>query len=291
MSFRLRQFSFPVVFLTFILSANATVFSQEAYSSAALVPTASLLPGQRAQPSSALKEEACQITHSLTGQILLKISRAAFCAPADEAGSVRLTGRNLNRQTARQSSVNSARQRAELSAGEKIRYGLKRTFFRPQPYLLAGLSDSLAQLRERDQPQKDTGDKMAHGLSRYAIAFATSRTRTFLVSGLYPAIFHEDPRYKPSGRKGFKARALYAATRVFVTEDSSGHLRPNYSRPGGSLTASALANYWERNTPGHERIGVAPTFRRFGRMIGFDVLQFIVLKEFGPDIRRRIFGK
>ncbi|HWQ32760.1 MAG TPA: hypothetical protein VNQ79_07890 [Blastocatellia bacterium] len=231
------------------------------------------------------------LAQSLTGPRLLRLSRTAFCAPPKQAGSSRLPGRDSLRQSAGQTPVNSVGRMAEMSAGEKIRYGLKRTFLRPQPYLLAGLSATIIQLGERDQPQKDTGDKFADGLSRYAIAFATSSTRTFLISGLYPAIFHEDPRYKPSGRRGFAARALYAATRVFITEDDSGHLRPNYSRLGGSLTASALANFWERNTPGHERIGTAPTFRRFGRMIGFDVLQFIVLKEFGPDIKRKILGR
>ena len=205
----------------------------------------------------------------------------------DNFRSITQVGRTHNNQQVSGSSAPVS----VMTAGDKIRYGLKRTFLRPQPYLFAAFKATYTQLREEKQPQKDTGDKVADGFSRLAISLATSSTRTFLVSGLYPVIFREDPRYHPSGKKGFGARAWYAASRVFVTEDNSGHLRPNYSRLGGSLTASALANIWEQNTPEHQRIGVKPTFTRLSSMIGFDVLQFIFLKEFGPDIKRKIFGK
>ena len=88
----------------------------------------------------------------------------------------------------------------------------------------------------------------------------------------------------------FKSRLLYAASRVFVAESDEGNLQPNISRLGGNLTASALSNIWERNTPGRDRIGVGPTFGRFTRMIGFDVLGF-VMAEFGPDIKRKLLKK
>ena len=111
------------------------------------------------------------------------------------------------------------------------------------------------------------------------------------VSGVYPAIFHQEPRYQPSGKQGFKSRLLYAVSQVFVTENDHGDLQPNISRLGGDLTASALANIWERNALHHDRIGVGPTFRRFGSMVGFDVINFIVLREFGPDIKRKLLKK
>jgi len=148
----------------------------------------------------------------------------------------------------------------DLTPKEKLKYGLERAFLSPGGYAFTGVSTVITQFREEDQPHKDAGDKLADGLSRCAIKFGTRTTRSLLTSGVYPIIFNEDPRYKPSHKQDFRSRLLYAASRVFVTEDRSGGLQPNISRLGGALTASALANIWERSTPGHDRIGVGPHF-------------------------------
>ncbi len=39
-------------------------------------------------------------------------------------------------------------------------------------------------------------------------------------------------------------------------------------------------------TPVADRIGVGPTFQRFGAAVAFDVLANIVFREFGPDIEK-----
>ncbi len=177
------------------------------------------------------------------------------------------------------------------TASHKIKYGMKQAFFRPGAYIFPGLATTFIQLREHEQPHKETGDKVADTLSRYAIQFGTRSTKTLLASGLYPSLFGQDPRYQPFPQRGFGARVWYATSRVFVAKGRNGQSQFNISRIGGSLTASALANLWERNTPGRDRIGVGPTFRRFGIMVGFDVLSFVVIKEFGPDIKKFVFRK
>ena len=150
--------------------------------------------------------------------------------------------------------------------------------------MLTGISATLTQLREEDQPHKETDDKVADWLSRYAINFSTRATRTMLGSGVYPALFKQDPRYYPSEKRGFAARAAYAASRVFVTRGDNGDAQFNISRVAGTLSAAALANLWERDTPGHERTGTPATFKRFGRSLAFDALSFVVFREFWPDI-------
>ena len=180
---------------------------------------------------------------------------------------------------------------SSLTANEKFKYGLRAAFLRPEAYILTGVSAAITQATERDQPQKTAEDQVADGLSRFAIKFGTRSTKALLGSGLYPVIFDQDPRYKPSHKKGFGPRALYAASRVFVTESDNRGLGPNYSRLGGNMSASALANVWERSTPGRDRIGLGPTFSRFGTTTGFDVLSFVVFKEFWPDIKRKVFKR
>jgi hypothetical protein len=173
-----------------------------------------------------------------------------------------------------------------LTAGEKVRHGFRSAFLRPEGYAFSALSAAITQWREDSQPQKTTEDEVADALSRFARNSATRSTKSVLGSGIYPALFKQDPRYHPSEKKGFGPRALYAVSRVFVTRGDNGESQVNASRLAGTLSASALANIWERSTPGHDRIGVRPTFIRFGRSLAFDALQFVIFREFGPDIKK-----
>lgn len=175
-----------------------------------------------------------------------------------------------------------------MTAGEKVQYGLRSAFLRPEGYIFSALSAAITQAKEEDQPHKTTGDKVADGFSRFARNSASRSTRSVLGSGLYPALFRQDPRYRPSEKKGFGPRALHAVSRVFVTTGDNGRSQPNYSRLAGTMSASALANIWERSTPGHDRIGVRPTFVRVGRSLALDALRFVVFREFWPDIRKII---
>ncbi len=178
-----------------------------------------------------------------------------------------------------------------LTADEKMRRAFKVAFLSPGGYAFAGITAAITEAHERQQPQKSSDDRVADGFSRFAINFGTLSADTLLGDGLYAVILKQDPRYRPSGKHGFGPRALYAASRVFVAYGDDGRTMPNYSRLGGSLSASALANIWERSTPGHDRIGVGPTFRRFGTTVGFNMLQNILFKEFGPDIKRKLGHK
>jgi hypothetical protein len=198
---------------------------------------------------------------------------------ADTASpSVSTTKQGAAARTARQTSF------APLTADEKLRRAFKAAFFSPRPYAFAAVGAAITESREQHQPQKNNSDRFADGLSRFAINFATGSTSTLLGSGVYPAVFKQDPRYYPSHKQGFGARAAYAASRVFVTRGDDGGLEPNYSRFAGAFTASAMANVWEHSTPGHDRIGTDATLRRFGRSFISASISNIVLKEFGPDI-------
>jgi hypothetical protein len=176
--------------------------------------------------------------------------------------------------------------RAPLTAEEKINHSLHSAFLSPSSYLGAALDATITQWREQDNPNKTTGDRVADWGSRFARDFATSSTKKVFASGIYPALLHQDPRYEPSGQKGFARRTLYAASRVLVTRGDDGRPQPNYSRLAGDMTASALANLWERSTPGHDRIGTGPTFTRFGTMLAVDALTNVAFREFGPDLKK-----
>jgi hypothetical protein len=174
------------------------------------------------------------------------------------------------------------------SAGDKLRLGLKKAYFSPLTYLLPVITTVRQETSEEHPAFKDKGDKFADGLSRYGINFLTASTKQLMTVGVYPAIFRQNPHYIPSGKKGIFARSGYALKNMVVTYGDSGDRQFNASLFAGNFTTAAMANIWERNTPTHHRIGVGPTFRRFGSMVLFDAIRYIVLKEFGSDIKRLI---
>jgi hypothetical protein len=174
-----------------------------------------------------------------------------------------------------------------LTSDEKMRRAFKSAFLSPQAYALPLVSAVITEWGEDDLPHKETDDRVADALTRFAIKFGRRSTSVMLTNGVYASLFKQDPRYErgdPS--KGFAERALHAASRVFVTRGDNGKHQPNYSRFAGQLSASALSNIWEQSTPGHDRIGVDATFRRFGSSF-ITGAAINVLREFLPDITKK----
>lgn len=173
-----------------------------------------------------------------------------------------------------------------LTAGQKIKRSFHSAFLTPTPYLTNAFAAAITQWREHRPPNKTGGDELADWGSRTARDFATGSVSTLFAQGFYPALFHQEPRYERSQQKGFGRRTAHAASRVFVTRGDGGSLQPNYSLLAGEMTASALANVWERNTPGFTRVGTGATFRLFGSLLASDMLTNVVFKEFWPDIKK-----
>jgi hypothetical protein len=176
-----------------------------------------------------------------------------------------------------------------LTSGEKMHRAFKSAFLTPQAYALPLVSAIITEWGEDDLPHKDTDDRVADGLSRFAIKFGRRSTNNLLGGGVYASLFRQDPRYDRAVDKGFGGRVAHAVSRVFVTRGDNGRIQPNYSRFAGQLSSSALSNLWEQSTPGHDRIGTDATFRRFGTSFITGAV-FNVLREFAPDIKK-VFGR
>ena len=304
----------------FVQLSIALAFSQPAFSQETLTAT------QTAQPVAAVsvaekvavKEEACEqspVTPA-TGAGIESTGAATATIAASKASRFP-TARTLEISAARafsfdagarskskffDASVLPARdsggggaQQATASAytpmtsGEKMRRAFKSAFLTPQAYALPLVSAIITEAGEDDLPHKETDDRVADGLSRFAIKFGRRSTNNLLGGGVYASIFRQDPRYERGDGKGAGARVLHAVSRVFVTRGDNGKLQPNYSRFAGQLSASALSNLWEQSTPGHDRIGTDATFRRFGNSFITGALSNII-REFAPDIKK-IFGR
>jgi Carboxypeptidase regulatory-like domain len=79
---------------------------------------------------------------------------------------------------------------------------------------------------------------------RYGAALATHASGILLGRGMYPAIFHQDPRYFYKGKGTIRSRALYAIAASVIARGGDGHWQPNYSRVLGNFSAAAISNLY-----------------------------------------------
>ena len=79
---------------------------------------------------------------------------------------------------------------------------------------------------------------------RYGAALANHVSSTLLGRAVYPAIFHQDPRYFYKGKGSAGSRTLYALSAAVVARGDDGRWKPNYSRVLGHFSAAAISNLY-----------------------------------------------
>ena len=122
---------------------------------------------------------------------------------------------------------------------------------------------------------------------RYGADFTTGLTHAFFVNGAFPALLHEDPRYFRKGQGSAAGRFAYAMSRVAVTRRDSGTNGINFSEVLGSAASAGIA---DRYYPERDRGGFGGFAIRMGLQIAVES-GFNVLREYYPDISRKIFKK
>ncbi len=123
------------------------------------------------------------------------------------------------------------------------------------------------------------------GYARYYWhTLADTADENFMVAGLFPAVLHQDPRFYTLGHGGFRKRALYAASRIFIIRGDGGNEMPNYSEIIGAGAASAVSSLYY---PTHYR-----TWTKVGQKwltSGLIDSANYTFKEFWPDINHKLF--
>ena len=135
---------------------------------------------------------------------------------------------------------------------------------------------------------------------RFGSAFADGTIENFMTGAILPSLLHQDPRYFQSGKGRFSRRALYAMSRNLITRGDNGKHEFNFSEViGGAMSASISTysyhpkgQYVTTTTPGVLRYipsdrTLANTAKVWGTQYGYDTLT-LVIKEFWPDIRRKL---
>ncbi len=126
---------------------------------------------------------------------------------------------------------------------------------------------------------------------RYAATMATATSSRMLGSAVFPALFHQDPRYFYQGSGGWRSRALHAIASTFVARGDNGRNQPNFAHLLGSLSASAIANTY---LPASDR-GAGTVFQTFAidvaGNIGENLFREFILRGLVPSVPSFANGK
>jgi hypothetical protein len=143
---------------------------------------------------------------------------------------------------------------------------------------------SLAAISQARDSEPGYGQGWGAYGKRFGSAFGDGTIENFWTGAILPSVLNQDPRYYQLGEGGFWRRTGYAVSRIVVTRTDSGHETFNSSEIVGSAIAAGISTYTYH--PRSEKT-LSNTASVWGTQVGLDTVT-IVLKEFWPDIRRRV---
>jgi hypothetical protein len=178
--------------------------------------------------------------------------------------------------------VENAKDLPPLSSGQKFRLATAGVF----DWAAFPFNGALAGIAQAKNDPKEWGQGWSAYGKRYGASFADNSIGTYMTTAIFPSLLHEDPRYYQLGKGRFLHRAYHGINRLFVTRTDSGHDRFNYSESIGNAAAAAISNIY--HVPSDRT--ASRNASTFGFLILYDGLSN-ELKEFWPDIRRKVFHK
>lgn len=170
-----------------------------------------------------------------------------------------------------------------LTVGQKFKL-ITRSSFDPVEFAWYGL---IAAIGQANNSESAYGQGWGAYGKRYATSMADGVIEGYMTSGVLPAVLRQDPRYFVLGKGTFMHRTTYALSRLIIIRSDSGHSEFNASEIVGSAAAAAISTYGYH--PENEKT-VSNTASVWGTQVGYDAIA-IVVKEFWPDIRRKIRKK
>jgi hypothetical protein len=168
-----------------------------------------------------------------------------------------------------------------LTSGQKFK--LAAQYLNPYTFFFVAVEAGVNQARNHPEGYGQGAEGFG---KRYGAGLADGLTDGLFVTGVYPSLLRQDPRYYRLGDGGFTHRTGYAITRILVTRQDSGRKAFNFSEVLGSFSSAALAvTYYPK-----ENRDFSDVAERAGVQFAFDA-GFNVLKEFYPEIERKIFRR
>lgn len=233
-------------------------------------------PGQLAQEQPVPQQTSSQQPSANSS------TKSSGAAQDDSANSEGKKGSRVFGVMPNDLTVEGANQIKPISAGTKFKL-VAEGAFDPYEFAIVGILAGIGQATN-DTPEWGQGAS-GYGI-RYGADFGDQVIGNFMVGAVFPSILRQDPRYFQSGKGTFGHRFMYALSRVIITRSDNGNRQFNFSEVGGTALAAGISDLYH---PPAERTW-AETTQTWGTQIGVDAFGF-ELKEFWPDIRRKVFKK
>ena len=129
---------------------------------------------------------------------------------------------------------------APITAKIKFKLAL-RTAIDPVTFILVG---AVAGAEQQHKTFPGYGQEAQGYVKRYGASYADTVAGRMLGSAIFPALFHQDPRYFYQGSGTVRSRLLHALTSTVVARGDNGQLQPNYSHVLGTFAAAGLSNVY-----------------------------------------------
>lgn len=129
---------------------------------------------------------------------------------------------------------------APMNARQKYKLAL-RTSLDPWVFARTAITAGIQQARGTFPAYGDGGSGYA---KRYFAAYGDAVTGRVIGSAVFPAIFHQDPRYFYRGTGGIPRRALHALVSSVAARRDGGRVELNYSHTLGNFTAGYISRTW-----------------------------------------------
>jgi hypothetical protein len=171
--------------------------------------------------------------------------------------------------------VEGATQIESVSAGDKFKMAGLNTFD-PVIFAFVGIMATV---------NRSYGSGAEGYFKQYAASFTDNTTGNMMTTAVLPSLLRQDPRYFLRGEGSVLGRVGYAARWSLITRGDSGHRQFNASELGGTAIAAGISNAYY---PDSERT-LSATATRWGLQLMWDALSN-ELKEFWPDVRRKLHG-
>jgi hypothetical protein len=169
-----------------------------------------------------------------------------------------------------------------LKAKEKFKIGAEDAF---DTYSIP-LAAVLAAIAQAKNDDASWGQGWVAYSKRLAAGYGDTVIGSFMTTGVFPSMLHEDPRYFRLGTGTKKARSWYALKRIMVIRNDRGGTEFNFSEFGGNATAAAISLTYHSKA----ELNFSSWAGDFGTQIAIDVVANQA-KEFWPDIRHKLFKK
>lgn len=201
---------------------------------------------------------------------------AGQSAETEPPGGKRVLGVLPNYRTAdasQESTILTPKQKFIIASKDSFDYPL---------VLLAGAFAGLSQLTGGDKSFGQGVEGYAHRLGTW---YADEALGNMFTEGVFPVLFHQDPRYFRKGTGSIKSRTGYALSRVMVTQKDGGGLQFNYSEWVGNAASTAIGNIYHPD----DRDAYDNSMKLL-EQVGTDAISQVI-KEFWPDLKRKWFHK